>query len=78
MTDNKGNQSKASYSLRLVAGGYLIYLAYGLSQDIFAGKIIDNKVLIIAAMIIFTVAGILLVFTSVRFFWKDYKDKKNS
>jgi|GEM_PF-761173 len=78
MSDNKGNQSKVSYTLRLIAGGYLLYLAYGLFQEIIAGKVIDQKILIIAATIVFTIVGAVLVVTSIRILWRQYKDNNTN
>ncbi len=59
---------KMSYLIRIIAGGYLIYLAYKLFQgSIMTGEMTGGKkVLGIAACLLFLVAGAFFVITSLR------------
>ena len=59
---------KMSYLIRIVAGGYLIYLAYKLFQgSIITGEMTGGKkALGIAACLLFVVAGAFFVVTSLR------------
>ncbi len=59
---------KMSYLIRIVAGGYLIYLAYKLFQGgIITGEMTGGKkALGIVACLLFVVAGAFFVVTSLR------------
>ena len=62
----------SSSILRVVVGGYLIYLAYGLFKDLRAG-VIDKPALFVAAIILFVVSGAAIIFVSVKEIAKQSK-----
>lgn len=64
MKEKGGRSDMTSYSLRLVAGLYLLYLDYSLIKEWNNGN--ANRIIIAAATILFAVVGILLVVHSAR------------
>ena len=59
------NNNNSNSILRVVVGGYLIYLAYGLFKDLRAGTI-DKPALFVAAMIFFVAAGGVIIFFGIK------------
>ena len=60
---NKHYPPQFSLILRILCGGYLLYLAWGLRGSFFQG---DNGTLFGLAVILFVVVGALLCFFSIR------------
>lgn len=60
---NRGNSSNI---LRIVAGAYVMYLAYQMIMSLRAGEVTSNKFIIIAAVVFFIIAGGVIVFFGIR------------
>ena len=72
MEKKKQNTPMFSLVIRLIAGGYLLYLAYGLLSSAMGGQIIA-----IIAMVIFTIIGsVLLVITGKQLMLGEYQGGK--
>ncbi|WP_312442937.1 hypothetical protein [Lacrimispora sp.] len=67
MSEKKGssNPPQSTLILRLVGGGYLVYLGYQMITELSMSSGVRNLVQV-AAMVIFLVVGILLVGWSVK------------
>ena len=59
---NRGNSSNI---IRVLAGGYLLYLAYQMIQSLRAGDA-DPAWVIIAATVLFVVAGAVILYYGIR------------
>ena len=57
---------KIYYGIRLIAGAYIIYLAYNVLKDAAAGKIEENTALFVVLGIVFIVAGAAFIVWGVR------------
>ena len=66
--DKRNEDKKRSSYLRAIAGGYLLYLVYGLLEDYKNGGS-SNEVLILGAIFLFFTAGILLLYSSLRYLY---------
>ncbi|WP_426350369.1 hypothetical protein ACPWSR_03765 [Alloiococcus sp. CFN-8] len=66
--DKRKEVNKGSYYLRAFAGAYLLYLVYGLLED-YKNKPLTNELLIIVAICVFFAAGIMLLYTSLRYLY---------
>lgn len=75
MEENKKNYpSKISLILRIVVSAYLLYLAWGL-RDAPGSHTGAERLLFIAAMILFTVVAVLLGGWSIKAFLKGEYDQ---
>ena len=70
MDENKKAREKGSAILRLGAGAYLLYLVYGLVGDMMSGGTLP-VFLVGLITVVFFVIGVLLIFTSCRYLWKN-------
>lgn len=59
-------QRRNWYSIKIILGGYLIYLAWNLGSGIYSGKAKDNVVLLGIAAGIFCIVGIVLIILNLR------------
>lgn len=58
------NRDKTRMTVYILAGGYLLYLAYGLYGGL--AEMTDNRMLFIGAMVVFAVVGVVLIVTGIR------------
>lgn len=58
------NRDKTRMTVYILAGGYLLYLAYGLYGGL--AEMTDNRMLFIGAMVVFAVVGAVLIVTGIR------------
>ena len=65
--------SKGRYAIRVIAGGYLIYLAYKLIRPVIEGKSGGHAAVNIVAAIAFIAIGAVILYYSL----KDYKAVKD-
>ena len=69
MVKDKSNEDRKRTSyLRAIAGAYLLYLVYGLLED-YKNGVSGNEVLILGAIFIFSTAGVLLIYSSLRYLY---------
>ena len=59
-------QRRNWYSIKVLLGGYLIYLAWNLGSGIYSGQAKDNVVLLGIAAGIFCIVGIVLIILNLR------------
>ena len=59
------NRENSSSMIRILAGGYLLYLAYQMIVSLRAGEV-DNKWLIISATVLFVIAGAGILYYGIR------------
>ena len=59
------NRENSSSIIRILAGGYLLYLAYQMIGSLRAGEV-DNKMIIIAATVLFIVSGAGILYYGIR------------
>ena len=71
--EKMSNNKRTNYIIRGLAGGYLLYIAYSLFTD-FASVPENNRMIIILAMVLFSIIGLGLLFFSVRSFIKIQKE----
>ena len=72
MPEKGGKLSQTTLLLRLLCGGYLIYLGGSLLKDGVSSALFTG-----AAIVFIAVGAVLLGFT-LRTIWKDWKEGKNS
>lgn len=70
----KGNNMKSSYILRIAAGVYLVYLAYGLTGELMA-RTASNLWVAAGAAALFAVVGGVLVITTGIALYKESKEQ---
>lgn len=70
MDDEQKSAAKGSAVLRLMAGGYLLYLTAGLVKDILAGQVIYLPLILLAAAG-FGIIGAALIITSCRYLYRN-------
>ncbi|ROR21758.1 hypothetical protein EDD66_1206 [Mobilisporobacter senegalensis] len=77
MKQNKREYNpKASLSLRMVAGAYLLYIVFSLIKEF--GKLEEKDILFnIIFIIIFSIAGVVILVTSTISWMKLSKEEKN-
>ena len=56
---------KGSLNLRLIGGGYLLYLCYQLGKGLSEAKQ-NDKLIMMAAIVVFAVVGVIIVVTSLK------------
>jgi len=59
------NNRNSSNILRIIAGGYILYMAYGLIQSL-RTEVIDKPWLLISAVIIFIISGGVILFFGIK------------
>lgn len=59
-------QRRNWYSIKVLLGGYLIYLAWNLGSGIYSGQAKDNVVLLGIAAGIFCIVGIVMIILNLR------------
>ena len=59
------NRENSSNIIRLLAGGWLLYLSYDIFKSLRAGNI-ENKILFIVAVVLFVAAGAVFVFWGIQ------------
>jgi hypothetical protein len=64
-------QRRNWYSIKIILGGYLIYLAWNLGSGIYSGQAKDNVVLLGIAAGVFCIVGIALIILNLRSLQKD-------
>ena len=70
--DSKKPQRGTTNVFRMLAGGYLLYIAYQMFQLLWTGKS-DSKALCILGGVLFTVCGTFILYLE----WKAYKYGKD-
>ena len=62
-------------TIRLLVGCYLLYIDHSVVGNLgnYEGV---QKIILIAFLLLFLVVGILLIFTSGRFLWNDWKESR--
>lgn len=69
------NRDKTRMTVYILAGGYLLYLAYGLYGGL--AEMTDNRMLFIGAMVVFAVVGVVLIVTGIRGLGKVMKQDES-
>ena len=76
-SDNKkrGFSDRSVMTIRLLVGCYLLYIDHSVVGNLgnYEGV---QKIILIAFLLLFLVVGILLIFTSGRFLWNDWKESR--
>lgn len=58
------NRDKTRMTVYILVGGYLLYLAYGLYGGL--AEMTDDKMIFIAAMVVFAIVGVALIIVGIR------------
>ena len=59
------NRENSSHMIRVLVGGYLMYLSYQMIESLRAGEV-EDKVLIIVATVAFVISGAVILFYGIR------------
>lgn len=62
----ENNTNKSSYVLRMVAGGYLMYLAYNILVAVFNGEATTHVAILGTAAVIFMALGAIILISGIR------------
>ncbi len=65
------NRDKTRMTVYILVGGYLLYLAYGLYGGL--AEMTDDKMIFIAAMVVFAIVGVALIIVGIRGLGKAMK-----